>query len=151
MYFSRLRDVFFAVANRFFFFSQVSFYPVKQGNRVGFSRNRPGYSGRGTQIRFPLFGCHGCENFGAIFFNKKGSSNRALIFIICQFSDHTIEMGKYEPLDPENKMKRFDFTGCWHCNFSFLLRVFGMMSLTYITTVLYYTGVAHGYCGSRIR
>ena len=54
-----------------FFCSQVTFFPVKRGNRAGSSRNESdSYSGRGTQISFPLRESRSCQNFGRTnFFN----------------------------------------------------------------------------------
>ena len=62
--------LFFEVAKRVFFCFQVSFCPVKRGNRAGSSRNEFDYSRRGTQISFLLLDCRSCDNFGlAHFFN----------------------------------------------------------------------------------
>ena len=68
--FLRLQAEFFL-----FFCFQVSFCPVKRGNRPGSSRNESDYSRRGTQISFPisfaLLDCRSCKNFGlySSFFN----------------------------------------------------------------------------------
>ena len=43
-----MRDFFFEVAKLSFFCVEVSFFPVKRGNRAGSSRNESDYSRRGT-------------------------------------------------------------------------------------------------------
>ena len=52
-----------------FFCFQVSYCPVKRGNRAGSSRNEPDYSRRGTQISFPLLESRNCEKFGLAHFS----------------------------------------------------------------------------------
>ena len=59
-------DFFVEVTNRAFFCFQVSYCPVKRGNRAGSSRNESDYSRRGTQISFPLLESRSCENFGLL-------------------------------------------------------------------------------------
>ena len=83
---------------RVFFCFQVSFCPVKRGNRAGSSQNEFDYSRRGTQISFPFLDCRSCENFGlyvahfsTFFVEKKRLSNRAPFLINCHFSHYTIE------------------------------------------------------------
>ena len=85
----------FYVANRLFCF-QVSFCPVKRGNRAGSSRNEVDYSWRGSQTSFSLLDCRCCENFWLPHFSiflleKKSWWNRAPWLINCQFSDYTTE------------------------------------------------------------
>ena len=46
-----------------FFCFQLSFCPVKRGNRAGSARNESGYSRRGTQISFPLLEGRSCDIF----------------------------------------------------------------------------------------
>ena len=58
------RTFFSRVQNRVFFCFQVSFCPVKRGNRAGPSRNESVYSQRGTQTSFPLLDCRSCDKFG---------------------------------------------------------------------------------------
>ena len=59
-----VRDFFVEVASKGFFCFEISFCPVKRGNRAGSSRNESDYSRRGTQISFPLLESRSCENFG---------------------------------------------------------------------------------------
>ena len=47
-------------------FLHSSYCPVRRENRVGSSWNESDYSGRGTQISFPLFESRSCENFGLL-------------------------------------------------------------------------------------
>ena len=64
---------------RVFFCFQVSFCPVKRGNRAGSSQNEFDYSPRSTQTSLPFLDCRSCENFGlahfSIFFLQKKSSS----------------------------------------------------------------------------
>ena len=48
---------------------QVSYFPVKRGNRAGSSQNEFDYSRRGTQAILPLPDCRSCENFGLAHFS----------------------------------------------------------------------------------
>ena len=52
-----------------YFCFQVSFCPVKRGNRAGSCRNESDYSRRGTQINFPLLESRSCEKFGLAHFS----------------------------------------------------------------------------------
>ena len=78
------------------FFNQVSFCPVKRGNRAGSSRNEFDCS-RSTQTSSPLLDCRSCENF-------EFRTSSFFIFLLdffldqspslinnCQFSDYKIE------------------------------------------------------------
>ena len=58
-----LWGLFFLGYKQRFFCFQVSFRPVKRGNRAGSSRNEFNYSRRGTQTSFSLLDCRSCENF----------------------------------------------------------------------------------------
>ena len=64
-----VRDSFFLGCKQRFFCFQVSFCPVKRGNRAGSSRNESDYSRRGTQISFPLLESRSCDNFGLAHFS----------------------------------------------------------------------------------
>ena len=57
---------FFLGCKQRFSWFQVSFSPVKRGNRAGSPRNEFDYSRRGTQTGFPLLDCRSCANFELI-------------------------------------------------------------------------------------
>ena len=48
---------------------QVSYCPVKRGNRADSSQNESDHSRRGTQAIFPLLESRSCENFGLAHFS----------------------------------------------------------------------------------
>ena len=52
-----------------FFCFQVSFCPIKRGNRAGSSRNESNYSRRDTQISFAFLESRSCDNFGLAHFS----------------------------------------------------------------------------------
>ena len=60
---------FFLGCKQRFSWFQVSFSPVKRGNRAGSPRNEFDYSRRGTQTSFLLLDCRSCENFGLAHFS----------------------------------------------------------------------------------
>ena len=92
-----IQDFFFEVANGEFFCFQVSFCPVKRGNRTGSSRNESVYSRRGTQTSFPLLENRSCKKFGLAPFSiflleKKSVKTKPPFWSIASFLTAQLKM-----------------------------------------------------------